>query len=244
MKRSRTDALISLVIVLAAAAIAQTLVACQQSKVSRNKTANKEQQTNENPMKQMMQSMMSGVVTPGIKPDELPDPNSAGAELVAHYCAQCHNLPNPVMHAATEWPGIAERMFRRESMMAHMSGMGMMGQGGMMGGRGMMGGAGMMNIKAPTPEEQNTILSYLKKHALTSVTASAIPAPHTQGALLFAATCSRCHALPNPKTHTAAEWPGVVAQMKGFMQSMGKPVMTGSEEQKITVYLERNAKAH
>lgn len=236
MKRSRTDAPISLVIVLAAAAIAQTLVACQQSKPdSRNKTANKEQQTNDNPMKQMMQSMMSGVVTPEIKPDELPDPNSAGAKLVAQYCAQCHNLPNPVMHAGTEWPGIAERMFRRESMM---------GQGGMMGGRGMMGGAGMMNIKAPTPEEQNTIVTYLKKHALTSVTASAIPAPHTQGALLFAATCSQCHALPNPKTHTAAEWPGVVAKMKGFMQSMAKPAMTGSEEQKITAYLERNAKVH
>ena len=50
---------------------------------------------------------------PDVKPGDLPEPNSQGAQLVTQYCAQCHNLPVPVMHSATDWPVIARRMWLR-----------------------------------------------------------------------------------------------------------------------------------
>jgi mono/diheme cytochrome c family protein len=185
-------------------------------------------------MWQMMQSMMSGVVTPGIRPEDLPDPKSAGAKLVAENCAQCHNLPSPAMHSAEEWPAVADWMFRREEMMTSMGG------GGMMGGRGMMGG---VTIQVPTPKEQDEIVAYLKKHAFMSVKAAAIPSPRSKGALLFAANCARCHALPNPAAHTAAEWPAVVAKMQTFMKAMGKPEITPEENREILRYLEKHARS-
>ena len=86
----------------------------------------------QNSMQQMMRTMMSGIVPPGVKPGNLPAPGSEGANLVAKYCVQCHNLPSPLMHSAAEWPGVADRMFQRMSMCSRMSGMGMMGnKGGM-----------------------------------------------------------------------------------------------------------------
>ena len=115
-----------------------------------------------------------------------------------------------------------------------------MGRGGMMGGRGMMGG---VNIQVPTPTGQDEIVAYLQKHAFMSVKAAAIPSPRSKGALLFAANCARCHALPNPTAHTAAEWPAVVAKMQTFMKAMGKPEITTEENREIVRYLEKHAKS-
>ena len=174
----------------------------------------------QSPMRQMMRSMMSGVVRPGVEPQDLAEPKSEGAKLVAQYCAQCHNLPSPGMHSAQEWPAIAERMFRREEMMG-----------------------GMMDVEAPTSQQQQTIVAYLEKHALKSVNPRAIPARKTPGALLFASSCSRCHALPDPRLYTAAEWPAIVAKMQGYMKSMGKPVLSDQDKQEIIHYLQKHAKS-
>jgi mono/diheme cytochrome c family protein len=182
------------------------------------------QTANQNRMKQMMKAMMSGVLPRGIKPEDLPEPNSAGAKLMVKYCAQCHDLPSPAMHSAAEWPTIADWMFRRISMM---------------GGMGMMGG---MNIEAPSPTEQQTIVAYLRKHSFVSIPSGRLPSARTEGAMLFAATCSRCHALPNPNLHTAQQWPAVVAKMQGFMKAMGKPGITSQEKAKIVGYLAQHAK--
>jgi cytochrome c5 len=186
------------------------------------------QSANQNSMKQMMKAMMPGILPRGIRPQDLPDPGGAGATLVAKYCAQCHDLPSPAMHSAAEWPAIADRMFRRMSMM---------------GGMGMMGGMrGMMDIEAPSATEQETIVAYLQKHALASIRPGAIPAPGSEGAILFASTCAQCHSLPDPKLHTARQWPGVVVRMQEFMQAMGKPGITTGEKEKIVGYLARHAK--
>lgn len=45
-------------------------------------------------MKEMMQQMMGGMLPPGIRPQDLPEPESLGATLLSTYCSQCHNLPS------------------------------------------------------------------------------------------------------------------------------------------------------
>ncbi len=203
----------------------------------------------QNSMQQMMRSMMSGVVPPGIKPGDLSDPGSEGAKLMARYCVQCHNLPSPLMHSAAEWPRVADAMFQRMSMCSRMSGMGMMGNMGGMGMKGMMGGTsrsgmmGMMDIKAPSAMEQEIIVAYLKEHSLKSIQPSAVPSPRSKGAILFSATCARCHALPDPRQHTAQQWPQVVARMRKNMAAMGKTVPETATLRMITEFLENAARS-
>lgn len=84
-------------------------------------------------MRGMMNQMMPDLVPPGINPQDLPDPNSKGAQLLVYYCAACHNLPSPSMHTQEEWSIVADRMFRRMSRMS----------GGM-----------MMNVEMP-PSKKN-----------------------------------------------------------------------------------------
>ncbi len=48
---------------------------------------------------------------PGLSRDLLPEPESPGAMLLAHYCTQCHNLPGPDRLAAKEWRKTLDRMF-------------------------------------------------------------------------------------------------------------------------------------
>ncbi len=208
------------------------------------------QMTGQNSMQQMMRTMMSGVVPAGIKPGNLPAPGSEGAKLVARYCVQCHNLPSPLMHSAAEWPGVAARMFQRMTMCSRMSSMGMMQN---MGGMGMMkgtqGGAsgngmmGMMNVRAPSAKEQQIIVSYLKEHSLKSIQPGALPSPRSKGAILFTATCAQCHALPDPRQHTAQEWPQVVARMRKNMVAMGKTAPDAATLRTITEFLQDAARA-
>ncbi|MBY0248508.1 MAG: hypothetical protein K2Q17_12655 [Nitrospiraceae bacterium] len=134
-------------------------------------------------MKEMMQQMMGGMLPPGIRPQDLPEPESRGAKLLSTYCAQCHHLPSPRMHTAADWPRVAGRMLMRERMMAGMRGM-------------------MMQVKAPAPQDEDALLQYLKTHAMHGLFPMAIPEPDSPGAL-FQQTCAQCHALPEPKQHIA-----------------------------------------
>ena len=174
-------------------------------------------------MKGMMRSMMPGLVPPGIKPENLPEPESQGAKLLARYCTQCHDLPSPFMHSAGEWPATAGRMFARMEMMAGMQGM-------------------MMDIDNPSTSERETVLGYLQKHSLKSITQDELPLPGSHDASVFTEKCSRCHALPNPKLHTAGEWPGVVDRMQANMRSMGKTIITENEKKTIVGYLTGHAR--
>ena len=174
---------------------------------------------NRDEMKGMMQRMMPGMLPPGVKPENLPNPSSRGAKLLNHYCTQCHDLPNPAMHTVDEWPAITTRMFSRMSMMS-----------------------GMMGVENPSSEEQALIISYLKVHSLKAISPGMLPSPESKGAILFKKTCSQCHALPEPSLHTAQEWSAVVERMRGNMQTMGKKVITDQEKAAIADYLMSHAK--
>lgn len=178
--------------------------------------------TDQDMMRGMMNQMMPDLVPPGVNPEDLPDPNNKGAQLLVYYCTACHNLPSPSMHTVEEWPVVADRMFGR---MARMSGMGGMGM--------------MMNIEMPSTEQQNEIVAYLKAHSLKSIPPHKLPSPESQGAMLFKDRCSQCHGLPDPGRHTAKEWPAIVEKMRGYIQIMNKKVVTENEEKEIVSYLSR-----
>ena len=40
----------------------------------------------------------------------LPDQDSAGAQLVMADCTECHGVPQPSAHPAGEWAGVVRRM--------------------------------------------------------------------------------------------------------------------------------------
>lgn len=170
-------------------------------------------------MKEMMQQMMGGMLPPGIKPQDLPEPESRGAKLLNTYCSQCHNLPSPRMHKAEDWPRVAGRMLGRERMMVGMRGM-------------------MMQVKAPSSQEEETLLQYLQQHAMRALVPGTVLMPDSPGAALFQQTCAQCHALPDPKQHTALEWTAVVKRMRQNMIAMGRREMTDREAKEITAYLE------
>ncbi len=180
---------------------------------------------NQDHMKEMMQRMMPGMLPPGIKPEDLPEPMSRGAGLVVRHCTQCHYLPSPSMHSAEEWPAVANRMFSRISMM----------------GRGMIG-RGMMGIESLSIDEQKTIVAYLKRHSMKSVSPGSLPSPESQGAVLFKNRCALCHPLPDPKLHTAEEWPMVVERMRGHTQTTGKGSITDQDNKEIVSYLINHAR--
>src|SRR4051812_91920 len=89
--------------------------------------------------------MLERLLPPAMTAKTLPEPRSAGAQLTVRYCVQCHNLPNPAMHAAAKWPAIVERMVLR------------------MQGRGNLGGVMadlMAGVEAPSAQETQTLLAY------------------------------------------------------------------------------------
>jgi cytochrome c5 len=189
----------------------------------------------DDPASDPMLLMPSGTVNPS----ELPDPRSAGAQLVAQYCSQCHGVPSPAGHSAAEWAPIVRNMLlhmeRAASMQGMMGGRGMMGRGGMMGGGGMM----MAPVEVPSPEQGRTILGYLQAHAMRAIPEG--QAPQGRGQTLFDQTCSRCHALPDPKQHTAAEWPAVVQRMRAHMQQSHVAGITNDQANQIDTYLQKAA---
>lgn len=174
---------------------------------------------NKGQMKDMMKNMMPGMLPPGVKPENLPEPDSRGAKLLIRYCAQCHDLPSPFMHGGEEWPVIAGRMFARMSKMSGMQ------------------GTSMMDIENPSTEEKKTIVGYLEKHSMKSISPNKLLDPGSESAVLFREKCSHCHALPDPKLHTAEEWPGVVERMRGNMKSMERTEITENEKNTIVGYM-------
>ena len=149
---------------------------------------------------------------PGMAPADLPEPNSRGAQLVAQFCAQCHNLPTPQMHSATDWPSIARRMWLRTEWLSP-----------------------TLGVKVPTMAERFAMLEYLTANALR-VTAANLPAG--PGRESFELVCSRCHALPDPRVHSPADWPAVFARMQQNMERMKVAPLTRSQTSDILLYLQ------
>ena len=153
--------------------------------------------------------LLERILPPGFEAEALPEPASRGARLTLRYCVQCHNLANPAMHEARKWPPIVERMVLR------------------MQGRGNMGTlmADMMaGVHAPDQEEAKLLVAYLRKHAQKPLDPARYPEVNSPAGESFRRACGQCHTLPDPRRHTADEWPAVVARMQKNMEWMNRVV--------------------
>src|SRR3990172_1578733 len=124
-------------------------------------------------------------------------PASAGRKALTGRCssASCRRVskrtcsPSPA-HAA-KWPGIVYRMVPR------------------MQGRGNMGRlmADMMaGVQAPDAEETRVLVAYLRRHAQKTLDPRRYPDVNSPAGESFRVACGQCHALPDPRRHTAEEW--------------------------------------
>lgn len=148
----------------------------------------------------------------GVAAGDLPDPSSREAQLVVTYCAQCHGLPSPMAHSATDWPSVARRMWLRMEMLPESIG-----------------------VKTPTPAERGSILTYLLNNSL-KVSGASLPAG--KGRDEFSVVCQQCHALPDPRVHSADDWPAVYARMERNMERMQVKAPGGTVGTDILLYLQ------
>ncbi len=158
-----------------------------------------------------------GLPPPGMGPSDLPDPDSEGAQYLRQYCTACHALPSPGAHSATEWPSYMRRMWMR-----------------------LDGLDPKYNVPVPPSGERVVLMRYLLENAL-EVSRADLPAG--QGRQLFMAECSRCHELPNPRQHSAEDWPAVVIRMRQHSVQMLRRSPPQSEVQEVILYLERASRA-
>jgi hypothetical protein len=149
------------------------------------------------------------ILPPGFDAKMLPEPQSEGARLNLRYCVQCHNLANPAMHEPRQWPAVVERMVVR-----------MRGQGNM----GKLMHEMMAGVEAPSAEETRVLVDYMRKHAMRPIDPRKLPEVNGSSAESFRVACSQCHALPDPRMHTAKEWRAVVARMQSNMEWMNRVV--------------------
>lgn len=150
----------------------------------------------------------------GIQPGDLPEPASHEAGLVVMYCGQCHAFPTPTMHAAVDWPQIVRRMWLRMERLPD-----------------------TFRIQVPELGDRIALVNYLVANALR-VSGGALPSG--PGRQEFSATCSRCHALPDPRSHTAQDWPSVFMRMERNMERMKVSAPGPTESQQIVTYLQAN----
>ena len=155
--------------------------------------------------------MLERLLPPTFTAAQLPQPRSQGAQLAQRYCVQCHNLPNPAMHEAARWPSVVERMVLR------------------MQGRGNLGTlmADMMaGVQVPGDDEASLLLDYFRRNGQKALDRSRYPEVDRPEGEAFRLACNQCHVLPDPRRHTAAEWPRVVARMQQNMEWMNRVVGT------------------
>ncbi len=152
---------------------------------------------------------------PGITAASLPEPGSPGAIALSTYCAQCHELPSPAMHSATDWPSVARRMWLRMDRLP----------------------AGV-GIRAPDEGTRAELLSYLMANALQVGGANLPPGV---GRYEFMMVCSRCHALPDPRVHSPKDWLAVFSRMERNMERMLVVPATPEETTRILTYLQNSS---
>lgn len=146
----------------------------------------------------------------------LPDAESADAKLMMSFCGQCHAVASPATHSAVEWPVVVRRMWLRMEMLPE-----------------------SLSIRVPEVGERVRITSYLTANAL-KVSPENIPPGNGQAA--FVEVCSRCHALPDPRIHTAKDWPAVFLRMEGNILRMKVRGPTQEQTGQILTYLQEVAR--
>jgi len=164
--------------------------------------------------------LLERILPPSISPAGLPEPDSEGARLTARYCVQCHYLPSPQMHTPDKWTVIVVRMVWR-----------MRGKGNL----GTIMKEMMDRVEAPGDEEVRTLAAYLRKHGQREMDATD-PVLKSEAGQMYTIACTQCHALPDPKRHTAREWPRVVERMKQHMAWAN--TIVGADELRTTPVLD------
>ncbi|HEX9895372.1 MAG TPA: hypothetical protein VGA78_15695 [Gemmatimonadales bacterium] len=149
-----------------------------------------------------------------VQPGDLPEPASPEAGLLVKYCSQCHDFPTPTMHAAVDWPQIVRRMWLRMDRLPD-----------------------TLQIQIPELGERIALVNYLVANALRVSGAVLPPGPGRQE---FSTICSRCHALPDPRAHTAPDWPQVFMRMERNMERMKVRAPGPEESRQIVTYLQAN----
>ena len=148
----------------------------------------------------------------GFTAADLPEPDSQGAKLVAENCVQCHELPTPGAHSATDWPRVLRRMWIRTDELPD-----------------------SLGVKTLAEGERTRVSQYLMANALQVSDASLPPGP---GKADFEAICSRCHALPDIKIHSSQDWPSVYMRMERNMERMNVRPATQEQTSRILLYLQ------
>ena len=178
--------------------------------------------------------LLERILPPTFDAAQLPERESRGAKLTVSYCVQCHNLPNPAMHDAARWPGVVRRMVPR-----------MEGKGNL----GKLMADMMAGVRSPSAEEERVIVAYLRKHAQQPIDPARYPELSQPAGDSFRLACNQCHALPDPKRHSAAEWRAVVARMQENMEWMNRVVgskpVPGEPQlrvEQILAFLEKHAR--
>jgi cytochrome c5 len=190
------------------------LVGCAQPKPSGQAAAAGDTTAGAAGLPMMQQRLLQAsniALPPGTAPESLPEPTSAGAKALGQYCTQCHALPSPAMHGPIDWTIVLRRMWVRIDMMA-----------------------GYLGLQAPSTAERAQLLTYLQKYSL-KVAENLPPGP---GKDQFQATCSRCHALADPKVHSPPDWPVVVMRMEKNMEKMKVSGVTRAQAEQIVTYLQ------
>ncbi|MCU7929442.1 MAG: hypothetical protein KZQ90_01490 [Candidatus Thiodiazotropha sp. (ex Codakia rugifera)] len=87
---------------------------------------------------------------PGLTAASLPEAHSPGAALLNQFCTQCHNLPGPDRHTATEWRDLVSSMFVLMDVANRF--------GGLKG-----------KVEVMQTQDQKILLAYLERHATQSI---------------------------------------------------------------------------
>lgn len=183
----------------------------------------------------MISSIWVGLPPPGYTRDSLPNAGSHSAALLQVYCIQCHWMPSPQMHAATEWPLLVRRMLLRAQTVQSRMGGPLTAQ--ILGSERLM--EGMAITRLPTPEELDSLVNYLQAHALP------VAAPgefeQTEDSDLFVKECSACHATPSPRAHTVTGWDLAMSRMVRNMSAMGLEPLAPEKAARILTFLKSQA---
>ncbi len=156
------------------------------------------------------------VIPKGLNPEALPDPNSRGATMLTLYCVQCHDLPSPSMHTAQEWQAVVDRM--EQEMMRRRGGV-------------------LIRVMMPPKKDWGILRSYLAQNAQQPLDKSQYADLDTPAGRAFEATCSQCHAAPDPAQHSPNEWARVVLRMKNNITAAGRPIPDDATMDMITEFL-------
>jgi len=160
----------------------------------------------------LLASAKAALPPPGLTTADLPDPPSEGAQAMGQFCTACHGLPAPTFHSATDWPSVLRRMWLRMELLP----------------------AGL-RVPVPSEQQRQAILNYVLANAL-QVSGTALPEGAGRGT--FSAMCSRCHALPDPRQHSSADWPAVVLRMEQRMDRMKVDRPAQGQVSEIVLYLQ------